>query len=504
MADKGDKPPSDVMNETEREKEERRAQLLQPENLQRLLADALTYQSPVKDLQTITRCGANVNGPVKRGLRPLHYAVHAGYLDGIRFLLEHGADVNAPDDIGYRPVHLCARKGLLEPLKLLIEHGAKVDFFCESEDDTEEDGAARSLGYLTIEPLNMALENGHVEVARLLLSQGARPDHQYFLGYEVNLVPLENLDCLRTLLEFGADPNVFSRCGLTPLMKACRHHNIRVCRVLLEHGAKCDLQPPSRFEQKTALHFAILSNSNGICNMLLRHGALVSRPPGYRYSALHTAIVSDQPDLCELILRWDGQVEEATDERSTPLQMACATPGLSRRVEIVEVLLRYGANPNANSPFVSYSSPYLAPLTEYMRCATDDVSYDLIRLLLLYGAKVHFRASSTSNRIRDPHGILHCVQYVKDKPRVFHLLLSAATRFEPDSISAYTSLSPAQREVLQGVCERPRDLRTLSHLCLRDHLRGKMMQMAPLLPVPNMVKDFLLFRNPPVFLATYT
>jgi hypothetical protein len=46
---------------------------------------------------------------------------------------------------------------------------------------------------------------------RLLLESGAKPDHKYFMGYEINLVPLDHLDCLKILLDFGADPNVFNR-----------------------------------------------------------------------------------------------------------------------------------------------------------------------------------------------------------------------------------------------------------------------------------------------------
>ena len=46
---------------------------------------------------------------------------------------------------------------------------------------------------------------------RLLLDSGARPDHKYFMGYEINLVPLDHLECLKTLLQYGADPNVFNR-----------------------------------------------------------------------------------------------------------------------------------------------------------------------------------------------------------------------------------------------------------------------------------------------------
>jgi len=482
---------------------------LQPDSLQRLLADALTYKSPIRDLVTITKCGGDVNAPVKRGLRPLHYAVHSGYIQGIQYLLDNGADPNACDDIGYRPVHLCARKGRLDELQLLIDHGAKIDFFCEPGEEHDGysgiDEKARNLGYLTIEPLNMALEHGHADVARLLLTHGARPDHHYFLGHEINLVPLDHIDCLKMLLEFGADPNVFSRCGLTPLMKACRQHNIRACRVLVENGAQLELQPPEQFEQKTALHFALLSGSKGICSMLVRHGAMLARPPGYRYSALHTAVTSDQPALCELVLRWEGHIEELTDEGSTPLQLACATPGLTKRLEIVEILLKHGANANYNSHFVSYGSPYLAPLTEYMRCATEGVSYDLVRQLVMHGAKVSFGAASTSNRTRDPHGILHCAQYCKAKPEVFHLLLSASTTFEVDSIGAYTSLLPKQREVLLSVSQSPRDLRTLCHLTLRDHMTSQVMtslsEAVPALPVPTMVKNFLLFLNPPVYMS---
>ncbi|CAL1541822.1 unnamed protein product [Lymnaea stagnalis] len=483
-----DGPEDDLVVVTEEEK--RRAELLSPDNLQRLLADALTYKSPVKDLKTIVRCGGDINGPVKRGLRPLHYAVHSGYIEGIQFLLDNGVDFNAPDDIGYRPVHLCARKGQYEPLKMLIEAGAKVDFFVE---DDETSDMSKQLGYLTIEPLNMALENNHIECARLLLAKGARPDNHYFLGYEINLVPLENLECLRILLEFGADPNVFSRCGLSPLMKACRQHNIRAVRLLLEYGAKMDLQPCERFEQKTAIHFAIQSGSIGITNALLRRGALTSRPPEYRYSALHTAIVSDNPEMCDALLRWDAQVEEVTDENSTPLQLACATPGLANRLAIVRKLLSFGADPNANSPFSSYSSPFLAPLTEYMRCATEEVQYDIVHALILHGAKVRFRAASTASRAKDPHGILHCVQYLKSKPNVFHLLVSASTAFDVDSIRAYTSLSDEQRFTLLAVSSGPRDLRTLTHLRLWEYLRPGYEDRVKKLPLPGMVRNFLLF-----------
>lgn len=214
-----------------------------------------------------------------------------------------------------------------------------------------------------------------------------------------------------------------------------------------------------------------------------------------RYSALHTAIVSDNPEMCDALLRWDAQVEEVTDENSTPLQLACATPGLANRLAIIRKLLDHGANPNANSPFSSFSSPFLAPLTEYMRCATDEVQYDTVHALVLHGAKVHFRAASTASRAKDPHGILHCVQYLKSKPEVFHLLVSASAVFDVDSIRAYTSLSDEQRFTLLAVSSGPRDLRTLTHIRLWGIMQPRYESRVRKLPLPEMVRNFLLF-NP--------
>ena len=47
-------------------------------------------------------------------------------------------------------------------MKILIDAGATVDFF--SDDNVDEN--SRALGYLTMEPLNLAIENNHVNCLR--------------------------------------------------------------------------------------------------------------------------------------------------------------------------------------------------------------------------------------------------------------------------------------------------------------------------------------------------
>ena len=72
------------------------------------------------------------------------------------------------------------------------------------------------------EPLRMAVKNGHLEAARLLLENGANANTRYFFGCEINLIPPQDKDFLELLLMYGARPDSRDRTGVTPLMKACR------------------------------------------------------------------------------------------------------------------------------------------------------------------------------------------------------------------------------------------------------------------------------------------
>ncbi|MBY0460434.1 MAG: ankyrin repeat domain-containing protein, partial [Gemmataceae bacterium] len=57
----------------------------------------------------------------------LHFAAAAGNAGGVKVLLHHKADVNADSGGGWTPLHHAARGGHLEVVKLLIAAGAKPD-----------------------------------------------------------------------------------------------------------------------------------------------------------------------------------------------------------------------------------------------------------------------------------------------------------------------------------------------------------------------------------------
>lgn len=461
------------------------------ESLQRLLADAITYQLPLNDLDLILKGGAEVNGKVSKGLRPLHYAAFVNSKEFVSFLIENGADVNLIDDIGYTPLHICARKGYHDVMKVLIENGATINF-C-SDDDQNVQESTRALGYLTLEPLNIAIDHNHVECVQLLLESGARAVNKYFMGHEINLAPLDHLQCMKLLIDHGADPNTCNRCGITPLMRACREQNVQAVRFLLRHGADLDIECPPRFEQKRAIHFAIQVGNLELMEILLQNGASRSRTENYRYSPLHEAILKDNVDICKLMLEYGSDVNERTESYATPVMLVCGTEGLKNRRQLLEVLLSNGADVNALSDRVSYTHPYLPPLTEYLKLNEEEADFEIVSLLVKYGAKVSFRGTKGMMHVRDPHGVLNLVKKFSSKDDILRLLVDAAFYFDVDTIKNHDLLAPEAKQYLVALGNSPRGLKHLIRMSIHALLNTCLPSKVQRLPLPLLLKSYLLF-----------
>jgi ankyrin repeat protein/DNA-directed RNA polymerase subunit RPC12/RpoP len=143
--------------------------------------------------------GADINAKSKDGDTPIYLAAWKGHQDVVELLIAHGADVNirgGTDVMGSTPLKIA---GDPEVIKLLRKHGAIFgdrntspdDMLFESASSGSLDGAAKSLraganvnGMLItmpggnrnelVAPLDVALSQGHVEVARLLIATGAK------------------------------------------------------------------------------------------------------------------------------------------------------------------------------------------------------------------------------------------------------------------------------------------------------------------------------------------
>ncbi|XP_077992722.1 poly [ADP-ribose] polymerase tankyrase-2-like [Glandiceps talaboti] len=221
--------------------------------------------------------GADVHAKDKGGLVPLHNACSYGHYEVTELLVKHGAVVNVADLWKFTPLHEAAAKGKYEICKLLLKHGADahkknrdgntpLDLVKDGDQDVQDllrgdaallDAAkkgclARVQKLVTPEnincrdsqgrnstPLHLAAGYNNVEVAELLLENGADVNARDKGG----LIPLHNassyghVDIAALLIKYGTCVNATDRWSFTPLHEAAQKGRTQLCALLLAHGA---------------------------------------------------------------------------------------------------------------------------------------------------------------------------------------------------------------------------------------------------------------------------
>jgi ankyrin repeat protein len=117
--------------------------------------------------------GADVNRLDRDGLTPLSRASEHGHAQVVRFLLARGADVNRTAKDGAGALFWACVKGHAKVVDILLDSGANVNTArCDIGDrySRPDDGYS---------PLNAAISNGHVEIAKRLVLAGASLDHRW-------------------------------------------------------------------------------------------------------------------------------------------------------------------------------------------------------------------------------------------------------------------------------------------------------------------------------------
>ncbi|KAJ3403875.1 hypothetical protein CcCBS67573_g06458 [Chytriomyces confervae] len=107
--------------------------------------------------------GADVNLQNENKQTPLFYAASKGWLDVCQLLISHGAKINVRDHLNQTALHRACAKGNVALVRLLLEqNNIKLDI-----DDRDGNSA-----------LHIAIDNGHGEVAVLLVDAGADVDSE--------------------------------------------------------------------------------------------------------------------------------------------------------------------------------------------------------------------------------------------------------------------------------------------------------------------------------------
>jgi uncharacterized protein len=288
------------------------------------LAEAVKV-TDARMVKTLLDAGAGVEGANLDGETALMLAIKTGELPIVQMLINAGANVNTVEkEHNQTPLMYAsaAKKNAGEMVKLLLSKGADVK--------------PRSLSYDW---------PSHI-------SEEPRVQYHPFGGLTALLYAARDgcYDCVEALIAKGADVNVPTPEGVTPLMIALDNDNNDVARLLLDRRANPNVWD---WYGRTALYIAVDRKDGGSSGGGLRvpvdasHSARTSVMDVIK--ALLAANVDPNPELRMHRPTRGGYTgrfsEPLLDTGATPLLRAT----IANDMEVIQALLAKGASPNINA-----------------------------------------------------------------------------------------------------------------------------------------------------------
>ena len=295
------------------------------------------------------------------GWTALMKAAYAGHLDIVKLLLQNHANPNRKNNKNNTALLIASLSGNAEIVREILVyrggHQATLSLHKASSKGytdvvralLEYDTSLRSMpGYTAPYYKNeigklllLAAENGHIEVVRLLLEVDPNAAKS-----ERDSTPLVEacrkgyIDIARLLLENGADT------AGTALMAASRKGRINIVRLLLEHGANPNSYPIPIPYSRSALMEASVKDHVDVAQLLLENGA----DPHLHsdgWTALTLAADEGNTEVMRLLLQNGVDPNIICEEHHMTALMLAVKHGCHYgRLETVQLLLDYKADPN--------------------------------------------------------------------------------------------------------------------------------------------------------------
>jgi ankyrin repeat protein len=251
--------------------------------------------------------------------------------DIVKVLLDNGADINLLDNINMPPLNTAINEKNTEIANILIERGANVNY----------------KNIYGITPQHLAAKTKNNSVLKNLLSKK-----------EIEIDPMDNtgaspliyasiigdIECMKILLDNGANINVIDINGRTPIFYALESGQIDALKLLIDKGA--DLNKKDK-KGNTLLDFATINRNFEVIKLLLENGIDINYKNTNGESLLITATLlnSDEnnvSDLFHLLFNKGARkyIDEFDNQQITPLMYAIG----SQNIDLIELLLQNGAD----------------------------------------------------------------------------------------------------------------------------------------------------------------
>jgi ankyrin len=335
-------------------------------------------------LEEMFREGLKADAVLKQDWTLLHLAAKAGRANVVKLLLERGAKVDAQTEMRQTALDVALACDKSEVVDLLKKHGGRMGMelslhsavltgnlkWVKQHLNTGADINEKHRGEL---PLCLALARCRWDVASFFLKKrpdvNKRQENHNMAVHEAACAGADNT-LLKALLDLGADVNAVGCRGLSPLCWAARGGHEDAVRFLIQNGADVGYRAK---DGSGPVSEAVQEGHLDLARFLIGSGAKCS---------LHNAVRCGHLAEARRLLSEGANVHEKDDCCSdSPMGVAIWDDS----VEMVQLLLEFGANPNEQEP-IRHSAEGAWGGDTPLHDAVRKGSAKMVKLLLSHGA----------------------------------------------------------------------------------------------------------------------
>ncbi|XP_077885306.1 ankyrin repeat and SOCS box protein 3 isoform X3 [Ictidomys tridecemlineatus] len=227
-----------------------------------------------------------------------------------------------------------------------------------------------------------AVENGQIDVLRLLLRHGANVNGSHSMCGWNSLHQAsfqENAEIIKLLLKKGANKECQDDFGITPLFVAAQYGKLESLNILISSGANVNCQA---LDKANPLFIAAQEGHTKCVELLLSSGAnpdLYCNEDNWQLP-IHAAAQMGHAKILDLLIPLTNRACDTGLDKVSPVYSAV----FGGHEECLEILLQNGYSPDAQMCLVfGFSSPMC------MAFQKDCEFFGIVNILLKYGAQLN-------------------------------------------------------------------------------------------------------------------
>ncbi|PAA46589.1 hypothetical protein BOX15_Mlig028949g3 [Macrostomum lignano] len=218
---------------------------------------------------------------------------------------------------GLSPILAASSNGHLDVVRCLVKNGANIN-------DLNLDGQT---------PLILAAKNGHQPLLRLLVNYGAKLDIQDAKGRTALMHALAEgrLELARCLLGAGASQVPVDRDGKTALFVAAECGHVAIVEHLLVEKTGADLAVRDRHGRTVLMMLARAGKAWPIYKYISesRLAEIINDRDSAGYTPLLHAVEAGKFSMAARLIKWGADVKAVTEDGRTVIMLACQRPQIS-------------------------------------------------------------------------------------------------------------------------------------------------------------------------------